>query len=40
MFIAKTPADLPDLDTILSMSGLDFMLAMQRGEISRPPIRA
>ena len=38
MFIAKTPADLPDLDTILSMSGLDFMLAMQRGEISRPPI--
>ena len=38
MFIAKTPADLPDLDTILSMSGLDFMLSMQRGEISRPPI--
>ena len=38
MFIAKTPADLPDLDTILSMSGLDFMLSMQRDEISRPPI--
>jgi uncharacterized protein (TIGR00369 family) len=38
MFIAQSPADLPDRDRILSMSGLDFMLAMQRGEISRPPI--
>lgn len=38
MFIAKTPADLPDRDTLLSLSGLEFMQAMQRGEISRPPI--
>ncbi|MBQ2260807.1 MAG: PaaI family thioesterase [Loktanella sp.] len=38
MFIAQSPADMPDLATMLSMSGLDFMLAMQRGEISRPPI--
>lgn len=38
MFIASTPADLPDQETILSMSGLDFMQAMQAGQISRPPI--
>ncbi|MFN3662718.1 PaaI family thioesterase [Yoonia sp.] len=38
MFIAQSPADIPDLATMLSLSGLDFMLAMQRGEISRPPI--
>ncbi|MBR2655082.1 PaaI family thioesterase [Yoonia sp.] len=38
MFIAQSPADIPDLTTMLSMSGLEFMQAMQRGEISRPPI--
>ena len=38
MFIAETPDDLPDRDTILSLSGLEFMQAMLRGEISRPPI--
>jgi len=40
MFTATTPAEMPDQDTILSMSGLDFMLAMQAGKISRPPISA
>jgi uncharacterized protein (TIGR00369 family) len=40
MFTAKSPAELPDKDTILSMSGLEFMQAMQRGDISRPPISA
>ena len=38
MFIAQSPADLPDRDTLLSMSGLTFMQKMQAGEISRPPI--
>ena len=38
MFIAKSPADMPDRDTLLSMSGLEFMQAMLRGEVSRPPI--
>ncbi|MEO1639302.1 MAG: PaaI family thioesterase [Pseudomonadota bacterium] len=38
MFIATTPEELPDREAILSMSGLDFMLAMQAGEFSRPPI--
>jgi uncharacterized protein (TIGR00369 family) len=40
MFTAKTPNDLPSLDTTLSMSGLEFMQAMLRGDISRPPISA
>ncbi len=40
MFTAKTPADLPDQATILSLSGLEFMQAMQRGDIARPPISA
>lgn len=38
MFTAQSPDDLPDRATTLSMSGLDFMQAMLRGEISRPPI--
>lgn len=38
MFTAKSPADLPDRATILALSGLEFMQAMQRGEIARPPI--
>ena len=40
MFTATTPEDLPSLETTLSMSGLDFMQAVLRGEISRPPISA
>ena len=31
---------MPDLETMLSMSGLDFMQAMRDGKISRPPISA
>lgn len=38
--IATTAADLPDLTRTLSMSGLDFMRAMQAGNISGPPIAA
>ena len=38
MFTAKTIADLPDRATTLSMSGLEFMQAVLRGEIARPPI--
>jgi uncharacterized protein (TIGR00369 family) len=40
MFIATSPKDMPDLDTTLSMSGLEFMHAMQSGELSHPPISA
>ena len=40
MFTATSPDQMPDQDTILSMSGLDFMLAMKAGEVSRPPISA
>lgn len=40
MFTAITPDDLPSLETTLSMSGLDFMQAVLRGDISRPPISA
>lgn len=40
MFTATSPDDMPDLETTLSMSGLDFMLAMQEGKIARPPIWA
>ncbi len=38
MFTAKSPADLPKRSTVLGMSGLEFMQAMGRGEIARPPI--
>lgn len=40
MFTANSPEDLPDRATILALSGLEFMQAMQRGEIARPPISA
>ena len=40
MFIAKTPNELPSMDELLAISGLDFMKAMQRGDISHPPITA
>ena len=32
MFIAQGPADLPDRDALLSMSGLDFMTGVLRLE--------
>lgn len=38
MFTANSPAEIPDLDTMLSMSGLEFMQAMRDGKVSRPPI--
>jgi len=40
MFTATSPDQMPDLETTLSMSGLEFMKAMRAGEISRPPISA
>ena len=40
MFTATSPDQMPDQETLLSMSGLDFMLAMKAGKISRPPISA
>lgn len=36
--IAETPDDLASRAVLLSMSGLDFMQAMLRGEIAGPPI--
>ena len=38
MTIATTPSEMPTQEQMLSMSGLEFMLAMQRGELSGPPI--
>ena len=38
MFTAKSPADLPSMGTVLGLSGLEFMQAMLRGEVARPPI--
>jgi len=40
MFTATSPDQMPDLETMLSMSGIDFMQAMRDGKISRPPISA
>ncbi len=40
MFTARSPDDMPDLETTLSMSGLEFMQAMRDGKIARPPISA
>lgn len=36
--IAQTPSDLASRDTLLSMSGMEFMQAMLRGDIAGPPI--
>lgn len=36
--IATTPDELPTLDQMLSMSGLEFMQAIARGDIAGPPI--
>jgi uncharacterized protein (TIGR00369 family) len=38
MPIAKTPADMPDLETTLSMSGLSFMQAVKAGDLPDPPM--
>jgi len=38
MFFAKSAADLPDKKMVLSMSGLEFMQAVLRGDIAGPPI--
>ena len=36
--VAQSPADLPSLDDMLNMSGLDAMQAMARGDTAGPPI--
>ncbi|TNF63279.1 MAG: PaaI family thioesterase [Rhodobacteraceae bacterium] len=36
--IARTPADLPDKERLLSLSGLDFMRAILDGRLPGPPI--
>lgn len=38
LFNAKSLDQMPGTDTILSMSGLDFMLAVLSGQVSGPPI--
>lgn len=38
--IARTAADLPSRETLLSMSGLDFMQKMLAGELPHPTIAA
>lgn len=35
---AKSPDDLPSRETVLSMSGIDFMRGIQDGSIPAPPI--
>ncbi len=37
-FFATTPEQLPDRDTVLSMSGLDFMIGIAEGRIPAAPI--
>ena len=37
-FIAETERDLPDAQTILSMSGLEFMRGILEGRLPAPPI--
>uniref|UniRef100_UPI0035620DD9 PaaI family thioesterase n=1 Tax=Phaeovulum sp. TaxID=2934796 RepID=UPI0035620DD9 len=37
-FIARTPADMPTREDLLSRSGLEFMQAVLSGELSGPPI--
>jgi len=38
MFTAERLDDLPDLDLLTSMSGLDFMSKMLSGDLSAPPM--
>lgn len=37
-FFASGPADLPSRDQVLSLSGLEFMQSILRGDIAHPPI--
>lgn len=37
-YFAQSPADLPDRQTLLSMSGLDFMQGILAGRLPHPPI--
>lgn len=37
-FFAESPADLPDRETLLSMSGLEFMRGMLDGRLPQPTI--
>lgn len=37
-FFAQSPDDLPGLDDVMALSGLEFMQAILAGEISHPPI--
>lgn len=37
-FLATSQEELPSVEQMLSMSGLEFMQAMLEGKISRPPI--
>ncbi|WP_226779287.1 PaaI family thioesterase [Oceaniglobus trochenteri] len=38
MFFAQSPDQLPDRDTILSMSGMEFMERVRDGKLPAPPI--
>ncbi len=38
MFHARSPADLPDIEEVRAMSGLEFMESIRDGRISAPPI--
>jgi hypothetical protein len=38
LFHAKSRADLPSLEKTLSISGLDFMEAILRGDLPAPPM--
>ena len=40
MFTATTPEEMPDLETTLSMSGLEFMQGILDGKLPGPPIGA
>lgn len=37
-FIAKSPSEIPDRDILFSMSGLEYMQAVLRGEYTSAPI--
>jgi len=39
-YVATTPAEMPGPETLLSMSGLDFMQGILDGTVSGPPIAA
>jgi hypothetical protein len=39
-FFAASPADIPDRDTVLSLSGLDFMQRVVDGTLPQAPWHA